>query len=1165
VKAADVSGLGVVLRLLLLFLVSSPLLADTAIRFGVLSHRPDAQTMAQWQPLTEYLQVKLGREVVLSLHDERSLDAALTHHALDIVLSDPGLVITLQHHFGLSTALVTQVQARGQVQALGGVIFTRAHETGINTLADLSGRIVAATSKLSLGGYQAQALELLEAGLPRPDGARLLTTGMPHDLVVDAVLDGHADIGFVRSGVLEALIEEGRLEASQFKVITRQNLPAFPFMTSTRLYPEWPITVMPQVDQTLAGNIIVALLSLPSDSAAAHAAGIHGFAPPANYVGVDETLRRLRLPPYDIVPDFTLSDLWTKFSAWLIALAALALLAALSLVALILQNQFTRRKEGEYREQSRRLAEVIWGTNAGTWEWNVQSGETSFNERWAEIVGYTLDELSPVSIETWSSLAHPDDLKRSGEQLAACFDGRTDTYEYEARMRHKNGDWVWVQDRGRVAAWTDDGKPLRMSGTHLDITARKLAELNLELAASVFSHAREGITITDATGSIIKVNDAFTRITGYSREEVLGQNPRILQSGRQGPDFYANLWANIGKKGHWSGEVWNQRKNGEIYAEMLTISAVRDTDGHIEHYVALFTDITPLKNQQQQLERIAHFDALTNLPNRVLLADRLQQAMAQSQRNSTQLAVAYLDLDGFKAVNDLHGHDVGDDLLIAVTQRMKAALRDGDTLARLGGDEFVIVMVGLEQSEHCEPVLSRLLEAVAAPVQVGSAMLRVSASIGVTLYPQDGVDAEQLLRHADQAMYQAKQAGKNRYHLFDIDQDAAVNTQREHLAHIGRALEHSEFVLHYQPKVNMRTGALVGVEALIRWQHPERGLLSPAAFLPAIEDHAVSVAVGEWVIDTALAQAAEWQHIGLNIPISVNVGAKQLQQIDFVARLASALKRHPTLPASALELEVLETSALADIAHISGVMRATRQLGVHFALDDFGTGYSSLTYLRRLPADILKIDRSFVSDMLDDTEDLAIVEGVIGLARAFRCDVIAEGVETIAHGELLLALGCELAQGFGISRPLPAAEIPAWVATWQPDAAWTQWHNRTSNDNEMVIAFAEVAHRHWLKAFVNYLDGKLESPPPMDQDKIQFGRRFDSHYQAQLHMHSAFPVLLDLHQRTNKLGKSLVVLHRQGRTDEARSLLHELFGLRNELLTQLRDLVMGVDSKIKAT
>ena len=608
--------------------------------------------------------------------------------------------------------------------------------------------------------------------------------------------------------------------------------------------------------------------------------------------------------------------------------------------------------------------------------------------------------------------------------------------QHEALSFNKNGDEVYV-DWTHIVVDNEDGQPVILS-IGKDLTERKRAEEKLTLAASVFSHARESIVITDTTGMILEVNDTFSHTTGYSREEAIGKNPRILQSGRQPFQFYANMWQALLKEGYWSGEIWNRRKNGEVYAEIKTISAVLDEHGLTTHYVALGNDITPLKVHQEQLERIAHYDILTNLPNRVLLSDRLSQSMVQCHRSEQSLAVVFLDLDGFKQVNDIHGHDVGDELLIALSVRMQKALREGDTLSRIGGDEFVAVLANLTTVEDSEPVLERLLLAASEPITIGNIVLNVSASIGVTIYPEDNMDADQLMRHADQAMYVAKQLGKNRYHLFDTAQDDAVKERRESLEAIRCALDKGQFVLHYQPKVNMRTGTVIGSEALIRWHHPERGLLNPIEFLPVIENNPMMIELGEWVIDSALTQISQWQAMDINLPLntSVNIAAVQLQQPDFAQRLTTLLAAHPDTDPRYLELEILETSAIDDVQDVSSIMSDCIAQGVHFALDDFGTGYSSLTHLRRLPVNLIKIDQVFVRDMLIDPDDLAIVEGVIVLAKSFKRDVIAEGVETIEHGIALLQLGCELAQGYGIARPMPASDIPDWISEWKPDASW---------------------------------------------------------------------------------------------------------------------------------
>ena len=697
------------------------------------------------------------------------------------------------------------------------------------------------------------------------------------------------------------------------------------------------------------------------------------------------------------------------------------------------------------------------------------------------------------------------------------------------------------------------GEPAVYVAVH-NITEHLAAREKLRLAASVFSHAREGIIITKADGTIVDVNDAFCQITGYSREEALGQTPRLLNSGRQSPEFYAAMWHDLSERGHWRGEIWNKRKNGDHYAEMLTISAVRDTQGRTQQYVALFSDITALKAQQEQLEQTAHFDALTQLPNRILLADRMQQAMLQAQRRNQPLAVVYIDLDGFKTVNDQYGHEAGDQLLIALATRMKQTLREGDTLARIGGDEFVLVLIDLTDVASSVPMLNRLLAAAAQPVPFGQAQMQVSASLGVTFFPQDDeITGDQLLRQADYAMYQAKLAGKNNYQVFDSEQDRSLRGHHNSLERIRLALTRGEFVLHYQPQVNMRSGEVIGAEALIRWQHPEEGLLAPAHFLPVIENHPMAIEVGEWVIHTALTEVASWHASGLEIPVSVNIGARQLQQADFVARLSAMLQTHPEVPARYLELELLETSALENITQVSATLRACQQIEVRFALDDFGTGYSSLTYLKGLPVFQLKIDQGFVRGMLDDPDDLAILEGVIGLAKAFHREVIAEGVETIAHGTMLLQLGCDLAQGYGIARPMPGADIPRWAASWQPDPAWIDLPP-VSHDN-LTVLFASAEHHAWIAALEAFLKGERDAPPVKDPHECRFGKWLGAQAQQRHEAQPAFRAIGPLHDQVHALADELCGLQASGQGKQALARMPEMHALRDALLGQMTALV----------
>ncbi|EGV19642.1 diguanylate cyclase/phosphodiesterase with PAS/PAC and Chase sensor(s) [Thiocapsa marina 5811] len=805
-----------------------------------------------------------------------------------------------------------------------------------------------------------------------------------------------------------------------------------------------------------------------------------------------------------------------------------------------------QRREQLLEESRQALADVLDNASIHIWAFNGIR-YSYLNKAFYDFTG--IRKGQELTLETWANYVHPDDLASAGAVWQAAYAAKAEHDNY-FRLRNTRGEYrdFWCH---AVPIFHRNGEFFHFQGFNVDITDRKQAESRLRLAASVFTHASEGIMITTAEGTIIDVNDAFTRITSYAREDVLGRNPRLLSSGRQGREFYASMWRTLIENGRWSGEIWNRRKNGEVYAEMQTISAVRDALGSPQHYVALFSDITALKEHQRQLEHIAHYDALTSLPNRVLLSFRLLQAMAQTKRRAQRLAVAYLDLDGFKAINDTHGHETGDQLLMIVAGRMKQCLREGDTLARLGGDEFVAVLVDLGDDAGSVPMLTRLLMAASQPVPVDGLSLQVSASIGVTFYPQSAeVDADQLLRQADQAMYRAKLSGKNRYSVFDAAEEQSIRGHHANLERLSQALAEHEFVLHYQPKVNMRTGAVIGVEALIRWQHPERGLLAPALFLPAIENHPLAVEVGEWVIETALTQMDDWLTGGLELPISVNIGARQLRQADFAACLNARLLAHPDRAPNGLELELLETSAQDDLVSVSKVIDACREIGVHCAMDDFGTGYSSLTCLKRLAVSLLKVDQGFVRDMLDDPGDLAIVESVLGLAAAFHHEVLAEGVESLEHGEILLQLGCELAQGYVIARPMPGESIPPWVRAWRPDRRWTR--QPPLRREEIPLLFAIVEHRAWMHAFENHWREDGPNTPPLDFNHCHLAQWIALDGNARYGAQPIFQSIARIHRQLHESARELLDNRAKGDQFENVARLETLRGFHASLLEQMR-------------
>ncbi|MFC2991140.1 EAL domain-containing protein [Halomonas tibetensis] len=759
------------------------------------------------------------------------------------------------------------------------------------------------------------------------------------------------------------------------------------------------------------------------------------------------------------------------------------------------------------------------------------------------------EDASPVF-----SVIHPEDL----DGVAASIQHSAETltpwrHEYRVILQDRE-HWLF----GDALPHRETDGSTTWYGVITDITERKQSDFALRAAHLEAERFRKAL---DHVGSYIYMKDRDSRYTFANRVtlEAFGCSAESLPGSEDSRFFPSDVARRLRKIDArvFNGESTTEEitvsdsKSKRVYLELKTPIRDDDNDGGITGLLGISTDITLLKEHEQQLEHLAHYDALTGLPNRVLLADRLHQAMAQEHRQGRHLAVAYLDLDGFKHINDRYGHAAGDQLLITLSRRMKAIMREGDTLSRLGGDEFVAVLLDLDDESSATAIFQRLLEATCLPVWYEFHELQVTASLGVTFYPQsDPIEADQLLRQADQAMYQAKLAGKGRYHLFDADHDRSIRSHNETLERIQQGLQQGEFILHYQPKVHMRTGRVIGVEALVRWQHPENGLMSPAQFLPVIEDHPLSEALGEWVIGTALAQAATWKSAGVELPVSVNVSARQLRQRDLVPRLRSLLDRHPELAPGTLELEILETSTLGDLALVSSLLEGAREIGIEVSLDDFGTGYSSLTYLKRLPAGTIKIDQSFVRDILDNPEDLKILEGVLSLAIAFDRQVIAEGVETVRHGDMLLRVGCEFAQGFGIARPMPPEAIPAWLLHWQPPAHWSGLP--IIDHNSRPLLYASIEHRDWVRRLVSALTSEGLEHPPLDPSRCHFCYWLD---QLRDSRGSDIDELDSLHQQIHRLAESLCALQDSGEEQQAIDGLPELYAQSDALLEEVERLL----------
>ena len=701
---------------------------------------------------------------------------------------------------------------------------------------------------------------------------------------------------------------------------------------------------------------------------------------------------------------------------------------------------------GELRAKDARWKLALDTSHIGVAEWDVESARFTMSRRWLAMLGHSSQSFGNSFTAVWGRI-HEDDQPGLQDALSSLRERSRDSARAEFRMQCSDGAWKWFEGHAIVEGRSAAGEPQRILLTARDIGEQRAAQERYQLSAKLFQHLHEGLLITDASHRVLDANPTFSSITGYSREEMLGTVPALMRpapTGSAAEKQQAAMRDSLQASGSWRGEIVDRRRNGEPCTLQVTISAVKSQSGQIRFHAIALADVTQAQAQRARLERQAHSDELTGLPNRARLAQMLKEAMQASEREGFLLTICYLDLDHFKPVNDRFGHEAGDRLLVDLADRLRRSLRHwasgDDAVARLGGDEFVLLLrtATAEEGRHA---VERVMRNVCQPyaLGVGAGPITVTASIGATVYPIDKADADTLLRHADHAMYGAKQAGRNGYLFFDAEHDRRTEQHFEAIGRVQDALDSDQFTLYYQPKVDMRLGRVLGVEALLRWKHPQHGVITPAQFLPLIEHTGLSARLGDWVLQQGIEQLSKWQRLGLDMTVSVNISARHLQEPLFAKRLAGFLARHSTPVGQRLIIEVLETAALADVDYTCALMQECRALGVRFALDDFGTGYSTFTYLKRLPLDFLKIDRSFVHNMLTDRQDLAIVEGVIGLSDTFGCKVVAEGVESAQQAMRLIELGCDVGQGNGIAEAMPVGEVYDWVRNYRNAFPAPEW------------------------------------------------------------------------------------------------------------------------------
>jgi diguanylate cyclase (GGDEF)-like protein/PAS domain S-box-containing protein len=702
-------------------------------------------------------------------------------------------------------------------------------------------------------------------------------------------------------------------------------------------------------------------------------------------------------------------------------------------------------------------------------------------------------------------------------------------------------------------------RQLKDKEKRLELSSQKLLESEQKYRA-LFEKSADAFLLLDGD-KFVDCNFATIKMLGYqSRKEFLNVHPSQLSppkqaDGRTSFEKANEMIAIAYEQGNHRFEWDHKRKNGEIFPVEVLLTVIPFGKKELLHVV--WRDITDRKKQEGRLEYIAHYDVLTRLPNRALFADRFKQAIAHAKRSQDLLAICFLDLDDFKPVNDNYGHDVGDQLLIEVAGRIKTEIREEDTVSRQGGDEFALLLGEITSIPAGEQLLKRIHHSLARPYIIDGYPHKISASSGMTFYPFDEGDIDTLMRHADQAMYQAKLAGKNRYHLFSVEDDQHLINQQALLNEIEQAVMNKEFQLYYQPKVNMKTGKVFGVEALIRWLHPEKGLIPPLDFLPLIDGTDLEIKVGGWVINEAVVQLEKWKNQGIELEVSINISSRHIQSSTFFDQLNDALDCHPLVNPCDLQLEILESSTLGDINIISGIVNSCQNvLGVNVALDDFGTGYSSLTHMRNLSANVIKIDQTFVRDLLDDPNDYSIIDGIISLAGAFNREVIAEGVETTAHGIILLILGCNEAQGYGISPPMAVTDIPKWLVNYIPNQEWIDFCDEECTEQEEKIILLRLTTEHWFKNVTNVILTMEDSSLGKYLIQCHLGEWIDRFKRDEIFDELWLEKLQKAHDDLYRVAGNLVQKYQNGDIDAARNGLDEFnisYEQMNKVLEQYQE------------